>query len=280
MEIEIDGYPVKLIDTPGFDDTEKSDLEILKILAAFLEDLFVDIVRMLDAEIDPIARYRKKILLSGMIYIHRISDIRMGGASRRSFNLFLKICGQSNYKNIIIMTTMWDKVGPEEGRARENALIGDGRFFQPVLHGGARILRHTNTEDSAMNVARAVLVTHNPVALRIQVELVDEGKSILETEVGMAVHHEMQHLSHKFKDDMKNLRLEMKQAKRERDKKSVVELERESRQARAALAGIEQELKKMERNRTRKAKKRGKKGRKISKMWALWNFPISFFHKT
>jgi len=33
----LDGRPVILIDTPGFDDTSKSDTDILKLIAAFLE---------------------------------------------------------------------------------------------------------------------------------------------------------------------------------------------------------------------------------------------------
>ena len=35
-EFTIDGATVALIDTPGFDDTTKSDTEILKIIAFFL----------------------------------------------------------------------------------------------------------------------------------------------------------------------------------------------------------------------------------------------------
>lgn len=33
---EIDGRRVTLIDTPGFDDTTKSDADVLKMIAAFL----------------------------------------------------------------------------------------------------------------------------------------------------------------------------------------------------------------------------------------------------
>ena len=35
-EFILDGNAVTLIDTPGFDDTSKSDTDILKIIAAFL----------------------------------------------------------------------------------------------------------------------------------------------------------------------------------------------------------------------------------------------------
>jgi predicted GTPase len=37
----LDGRTVSLIDTPGFDDTDKSDAEIVQIIAAFLETQWV-----------------------------------------------------------------------------------------------------------------------------------------------------------------------------------------------------------------------------------------------
>ena len=38
---DLDGRRVVLIDTPGFDDTTKSDTDVLKIIAAFLETSYV-----------------------------------------------------------------------------------------------------------------------------------------------------------------------------------------------------------------------------------------------
>ena len=35
-EFTLDGRPVILIDTPGFDDTDRSDTDILRLIAAFL----------------------------------------------------------------------------------------------------------------------------------------------------------------------------------------------------------------------------------------------------
>ena len=35
-EFTLDGRPVVLIDTPGFDDTDRSDTDILRLIAAFL----------------------------------------------------------------------------------------------------------------------------------------------------------------------------------------------------------------------------------------------------
>ena len=36
-EFELDGQRVVLIDTPGFNDTTTSDMDVLKLIAAFLE---------------------------------------------------------------------------------------------------------------------------------------------------------------------------------------------------------------------------------------------------
>ena len=40
---ELDGYSITLIDTPGFDDTLKTDAEILDIVCEFLLTEFVNI---------------------------------------------------------------------------------------------------------------------------------------------------------------------------------------------------------------------------------------------
>lgn len=37
-EFQLDGRQIKLIDTPGFDDTDRSEVHILKLIANFLVD--------------------------------------------------------------------------------------------------------------------------------------------------------------------------------------------------------------------------------------------------
>lgn len=67
------GVPVfYLVDTPGFDDTLKSDIEILMDVAGWLNKA-----------------YKAKIPLTGIIYLHRINDVRVGGTG-------MKTCGHSS----------------------------------------------------------------------------------------------------------------------------------------------------------------------------------------
>ncbi|KAF9259473.1 hypothetical protein L218DRAFT_947600 [Marasmius fiardii PR-910] len=96
------GREVILIDTPGFDDTNKSDYDILKMIAAFLA-----------------TTYEEGHKLTGVIYLHRISDLRMGGIARRNFNMFKELCGESSLKNVAIVTNMWGQMKRHQKEMRE-----------------------------------------------------------------------------------------------------------------------------------------------------------------
>lgn len=75
-ECTIRGEHVKLIDTPGFDDTHRSQSAILKDIADFLEQT-----------------YEQNVKLSVIIYMYRISDNRAGGIARENFALFTSSVG-------------------------------------------------------------------------------------------------------------------------------------------------------------------------------------------
>ncbi|KAF9463763.1 hypothetical protein BDZ94DRAFT_1125479, partial [Collybia nuda] len=157
---------VTLIDTPGFDDTEREDADILQSISGYLEN-----------------QYRKNLKLSGVIYLHRISDQKMGGVSRRSFRMMSELCGERNYKNVMIVTNMWDKVPPAEGEKREAQLRTDTRYFKPALDKQAKLARHDNTLVSAKNILKSLL-DNTPIALSIQNELVEDEKHISDTTAG------------------------------------------------------------------------------------------------
>jgi len=47
LDFELDGRVVKLIDTPGFDDTNRSDTDILATIASHLEKACVVLLRLI-----------------------------------------------------------------------------------------------------------------------------------------------------------------------------------------------------------------------------------------
>ena len=129
--------------------------------------------------------------LHGVIYLHRITDFRMGGISTRTFRLFRKICGDNTLKNVVIVTTRWDVVPSHEGERRERELRSDERFFKLALDQQAHLLRHDNTMESAQKIVRTIFPNH-PMPLNIQRELVDEHKQLGDTIAGREFESQME----------------------------------------------------------------------------------------
>ncbi|KIO01012.1 hypothetical protein M404DRAFT_40787, partial [Pisolithus tinctorius Marx 270] len=124
---------IVLVDTPGFDDTFMTDAQILREIAQWLN-----------------AAYKKNIKLSGVLYLHRISDNRVSGTPLRNYNMFMELCGKENFKNIVLVTTMWDEVTEEVGSARENEL--QSGFWQAMINLGSTIHRFDGTMESAWKI--------------------------------------------------------------------------------------------------------------------------------
>ncbi|KAM6490517.1 P-loop containing nucleoside triphosphate hydrolase protein [Amanita muscaria] len=188
----LDSREVILVDTPGFDDTQKSDTEILRLIAIYLS-----------------TAYENGKRLSGVIYFHRISDFRVGGISRRNFKMFRQLCGDDNLKNVLIVTNMWGEVDPQIGLARENELSSTDIFFKPALERGAQFLRHDNTIESAYDIIRQVMKNH-PITFQIQEELVDQKKDISETAAGIELNKELHEQAERHHKEIVELQKEMR----------------------------------------------------------------------
>ena len=152
-------------------------------------------------------RYLQGATLAGILYFYRISDRRMTGTLRKNFSMFLKLCGENAFKNVVVVTNMWGDVKPHVGNAREVELKEKDIFFKPVLDKGAQMARHENTAPSAQRIIRLLLNNH-PLPLRIQEELVIEGRSITETGAG-------EELNREYNAQIRKYRLEMEEAVRE-----------------------------------------------------------------
>jgi chromosome segregation ATPase len=156
--------------------------------------------------------------------MHRISDFRMGGISRRNFSMFRKLCGDDSLENVVIVTNMWGEVSPAQGAAREHELATDDILFKPVLERGAQMLRHDNTLGSAQAILRH-LVDNRPQVLAIQKELVDEGKDITQTAAGVELDRELARLREQHLAELAEIQTEMEAALAAKDVETRRELE-------------------------------------------------------
>ncbi|KAJ6531999.1 P-loop containing nucleoside triphosphate hydrolase protein [Mycena capillaripes] len=198
---KLNGRWVTLIDTPGFDDTSRSDTEMLTQIVSFLATTYEN----------------KK--LADVICIHCIPDTRMGGISTRNFKMFRQLCGESTLRNVVIVANMWAEVEQEVGEAQEAELASNDKFFEPVFDKGARLLRHTNDVASAQEFLH-YLVGNQPCALRIQRELVGQGQFISQTAAGEELNREFAEKFKRYKQEMAILQQEMKEAIRAKDEET------------------------------------------------------------
>jgi len=129
--------------------------------------------------------------------------------------MFRKLCGDDSMKNIVILTTMWDKVTSEEGEQREQELKSSNNVFKPLLDKGAITMRHDRTPESADKVIN-YLRTKNPTTTQIVREIVEERKALEATAAGTELRSDIQALLQKNNEEMKSLETEMKKMQREK----------------------------------------------------------------
>ncbi|KAF9259855.1 hypothetical protein L218DRAFT_963229 [Marasmius fiardii PR-910] len=223
----IDGRNVVLVDTPGFDDTTKTDMDTLSMISVFLAEM-----------------YKGNKKLAGIIYLHRISDVRVGGASARSFRIFRKLCGEASLKNVVIATTKWSEVPFEVAEARERELMEKDLFFKPVLDRGAKMVRYDNTAHSAHALIRS-MVRNEPLPLLIQTEVVDDNKNLAQTAAGAEIMDDIETLISRHEREIRGIREEMREAIREREIDVQEEAARMIRQMLQDLARFREDREKL-----------------------------------
>jgi hypothetical protein len=194
IHCRIGNLNVILVDTPGFDDTSRSDTEVLILIANWLRD-----------------SYKEHTLLSGIIYLHRISDPRMSGSSIKNLRMFRKLCGAESMHNVSFVTTMWDKVTRVEGETREKDLMdGENGFWRAMIRNGCLVRRHSGSAESARGLV-AELAGMKRTVLRLQEEIA-EGKKLIETEAGVSLNEELLRVKRQHEEELRCVKEEMEAA--------------------------------------------------------------------
>ncbi|KZT01504.1 uncharacterized protein LAESUDRAFT_731067 [Laetiporus sulphureus 93-53] len=194
-EFQLSDQKVVILDTPGFDDTERPQADVLHQIATFLQKM-----------------YENGTKPTGMIYMHRISDNRMTGSAIANFRLFRKICGDDAMKNAVIVTTMWDKINEATGMRREGELRDN--YFKEALKLGAHLRRYGGTQEEAMQIVQDLLGRESQV-LQVQEEMSDQHKRVSETKAGLYMQSELDRLEEQAIKSMQTLQAQMVKAQTE-----------------------------------------------------------------
>lgn len=160
--LSLSGKNFVLVDTPGFDDGERTDEDVFESLADWLRQ-----------------SYNKGQRFNGLLYLHRIIANREKGSDLRNLRVFKKLCGEENFDKVVLGITWWDQVEPEVALAREQMLRETPDFWGDMVRKGSRIERIPH--DKAQCIQFVLEFAKNQrTTLRIQDEMV-EGKEARET---------------------------------------------------------------------------------------------------
>ena len=229
-----DAFSVYLVDTPGFDDTNRSDTEVLREIATWLTTSF-----------------SRRVQLDGIMYLHRITDTRLQGSARKNLSMFKKLCGADALKNVILTTTMWELVSPAEGERREEELTKTTDFWGYMVQNGSQVVRHQNTAVSArqlirLYVSRKKALVGKKVTLEIQKEMVIEKKTLDDTAAGQEIDGEIAVERERLQIRLQQARKEMQKALEKKDQaksKAVQQYQDEMKKQLDAAAQQQEQLK-------------------------------------
>lgn len=199
-----------MIDTPGFDDTYRTDADVLQDVATCLN-----------------MTYEANMKLTGLVYLHRIIDPRMTHGGMRNLAMFRKLCGSDPMKNVILATTFWGEVNPTLAKNRENELRTNPDYWAEMIDEGARMAQFENTKESALKIVLD-LMPKGKISLDIQKQMCDQGLPLASTHAGVALNAELEEIAKKHAEEMQRLQMEMAEAMQAQDSKLHATLQRQT----------------------------------------------------
>jgi hypothetical protein len=94
------------------------------------------------------------------------------------------LCGEEAIRNVILTTSIWDKIQVEVGYRREKEL--KDRYWKGILDLGSRTARFQNTYDSAWAIVEG-LIDVDRHSLLLQEEMVDLHRKLGETQAAITL---------------------------------------------------------------------------------------------
>lgn len=140
----------------------------------------------------------------------------MYGSSLRNLKMFQELCGESPMQNVVLVTTGWGTMTKAGNRNKaeehERQLQEDPMFWKGMIKLGARTNRFEDNKTSALRILES-FENNRPVTLRIQRELVDEKKQLVDTAAGQTVNEELERLEAQYKEDIAAFQQQLNEAR-------------------------------------------------------------------
>lgn len=175
-----------LLDTPGFDDSARDNLEVLNEIMSHLYSL---------------ALQPEDFAMRGVVFLHDISETRFGGSQKKTLGILKALLGDANLGNVVVGTTMWDAKRYKQQEQRERALQDE------QWRGIHKTMRLPHGDKRATENIIRELLKREPALLLAQEEMLKPPHTVESTTVGRLAMPE-------GRLELKNLQREQKEQER------------------------------------------------------------------
>jgi len=142
VQLEDSVKKVVFVDTPAFPDSGSDNT---------LAGLNVEL------KIQEWARktFGRKIKITGILYLHKISDNRMTQPPLPHYQMFRKLCGEGFHARVLLVTTMWEKLSNRDDGERRRKILRE--HWGEMIDKGSAVVCHDGEKQSAWGVIKALL---------------------------------------------------------------------------------------------------------------------------
>lgn len=192
QSIQLGDIKVNLVDTPGFNDTQLEDEDVLQLLLDWLKNFHLNGSRF-----------------SGLLYLYPINKTREKGSDRRSLKVFQRLVGSQNFGHVVIGITFHDQEDPSVVDARERTLRESKDFWADMVAAGTTVTRISSDERSCRELVARMAGRRQAITLQAEQEIFDEHRPVAEISAmaEMQDHNELKLL--RLREDMERMAQQM-----------------------------------------------------------------------
>ncbi len=175
-------------------------------------------------------------------------DPKLGGKALQNLRMFRSLCGDEALSKVVLATTFWSHVNVTTGMNREKELE-KSEFWGKMIRKGSKVLRQDDSRVSARSIIEYLVRKRTPesanVALDIQKQMVDQGKSLDQTGAGQEMNAQILSMRREYEEKIAILRADLQVAIERKDEEWKAQIEEERRLARSKIEEDERNRQKL-----------------------------------
>jgi len=144
---------------------------------------------------ESVCRAERKAYVTGVLILHRVTDIALSQTSHRIAKMLGSLCGDNAMKQLMLCTTMWDTIREDEGYDRFDELCKTDAWKEMISKGAGTAIISTvspNANVEAEKIVTQLIKNAQPVELAIQNEMVHQKLKVAETSAGRSFSESLQ----------------------------------------------------------------------------------------